>query len=91
MTRLFVVCLVLFGVAGCADDTRSAPGTPERACEDTADSNPAVKRALLDTANPNAGTAAQRAVREARTAAVTSCLRSRGVLPAGGGVERPIR
>jgi hypothetical protein len=90
MTRIVAAAFLLLGLASCADDTRSAPGTPQRACEDAADDSPAVKQALLNTANPNAGTAGTRALREARGNAITACLRIRGVLPPGGGVERPI-
>lgn len=82
--------LLLLTACGSPGLEHSAPGTPERICEDAADADPKVRNFNATTGvNGNPLDFNEKYI-AARTSAVAECLRIRNGRPKGG-VEKFIR
>jgi hypothetical protein len=84
------LALVLSGCGLFDADPKSAPGTPQRTCEDAADTDPKVRNFWSNAgsnANPIDFTEEYKSKRED---AIRECLRIRSGRPAGG-VEKVIK
>ncbi len=84
------VALLLLTACGGTSLQRSNPGTPERACEDAADSDPKVRDFNATTGVNGNPLDFSEDYKAARNAAVVECMRIRDGRPKGG-VEKVIR
>lgn len=93
MTRPLVLLLLLSACARDAAPVSAADAARDAACESEANSDPAVQDILMKGAgSEHYRLENQDSLRLAKQRARMACLRSRGVLPKGGGVEpqRPL-
>lgn len=92
MNRRIAFALLVLALSGCSliEPPEAAPGTPQRLCEDAADSDPKVRDFWATTPSGSNPSEFNDQYRAARARAVAECLRVRSGRPRGG-VERLVK
>jgi len=91
--RPLSLLLVLTALAGCSSldlsngAAKSAPGTPQRACEDAAEADTTLNQRAAELTPASKPGSYAALVQQLRAESVQQCLRQRGIVPPGG-VER---
>jgi hypothetical protein len=91
-SRILLRLAPMLLLAGCSifETPRSAPGTPERSCEDAADADPRIKHYAEMNPTPYDPGKFTAAYEAARQQLIDQCVRVRKGLPQGG-VEKVIQ